>query len=208
MKTGAIFVVAPTPPSDLSRQSVAVAKTYVGMGALSRAVAGGCEWVWLLGAAARPRADALGLLLEAAPEAGVTAGLAVDAGGRLLVEQLPKVTARAPEELVSLAARSLLPIRSTPFANVLVRRDCFDRHGMPDRRYGRWAPVAWSASVLCERVGYLVPASVVELEVEGSDRPGLHDCRAFARMLRTGAWTRGDAVGALIASGGRVRIER
>ena len=197
MSDGGICVVTSNGSIDIFRQSELAEKITL-TDKLAHAVAGDCEWLWLLGAGAQPRADALRLLLDAGQDADVTSGIAVDADARMLVEQLPAVTARSLEDLVQLADRSLLPIRSTPFANALVRRVCFERHGLPNvRRYGRWAPVAWSAAVLRERAGYFVPASVVQLERAGGERTTLADAPAVARMLRSGAWTRGDALVAL-----------
>ena len=209
MSGGAVCVVATGAAVDLSGQVAPAQEQLVGRDALQRAVAGDWEWLWLLGVGARPRADALRLLLDAGPDAAIVAGTAVDSADRMLADQLPTATARSLEDLVRCAARSLLPIRNTPFANALVRRVCFERHGLPDtRRYGAWAPIEWTAAVLHEQAGYFVPASVVELELGDAARMRLADAPAFARMLRSGAWTRGDAVVALRGSEVRVRIGR
>lgn len=200
MSGGSVCVVAPAGAVDLSGQFAPLQEQVVGGDALQRAVAGDCEWLWLLGVEARPRADALRLLLDAGPDAAIVAGTAVDSADRMLADQLPTVTARSLEDLVRCAARSLLPIRSTPFANALVRRVCFARHGLPDtRRFGRWAAVQWSAAVLCERPGIFVPASVVELGRAATTGSRLADSVACVRMLGSGAWTRGDAVNSFLA---------
>jgi hypothetical protein len=195
-----VCVVIGSAPPDLSGQSVPVQERLAGPEALGRATAGDCEWLWLLAAGARPRPDALELLLEPAGDAAVVAGVVVDTAGRPVVEQLPAVSARSLEDLVRLVGRSLLPIRSTPFANVLVRRGCFVHHGLPDtRRYGRWAPLEWSAALLRDEAGYLVPRSVVELEQREEPPARLAESPAFARTVRSGALTRGDAVRAFRA---------
>jgi hypothetical protein len=199
MSGGAVCVVTPAAAVDLSEQVAPVQEQVAGPDALQRSVAGDWEWLWLLGAGARPRADALRLLLDAGPDAAIVAGTAVDSAGCIVTDQLPTVTARSLEDLVRCTARSLLPLRSTPFANALVRRACFARQGLPDtRRYGRWAAVQWSAAVLRERPGIFVPESVVELRHAAARGSRLADSAAFVRMLRSGAWTRGDAVSSFL----------
>lgn len=175
---------------------------------LRAATRGESEWLWLLGSGMRPRDDALAPLLGASGDAAIVAGVAVDAADRILVDRLPIVSARSLEDVVGLVGRALLPIRATPFVNVLVRRTCFERYGLPDeRRYGRWAPLEWSARVLGEHAGYLVPASRVALEVEAeSALPP--EARAFGRMLWSSTWTRGDALAALKTASMSVRIGR
>lgn len=192
----------------MSRPEVTIVPPNGALDRLRDAACGESDWLWLLGSGIRPRDDALGPLLGASGDAAIVAGVAVDAAGRILVDRLPIVTARALDVVVELAERALLPIRATPFVNVLVRRTCFEHYGLPDeQRYGRWAPLEWSARVLRERAGYLVPASRVALGVD-VERALPADAAAFVRMLRSGTWTRGDALAALKSASMSVRIGR
>ena len=180
-----------------------------GPGALERALASGADWLWLLGAGARPRDDALERLLaavepEGAARAALLAGLVVDDRGVPLDDSLQPVPRGDPAEAIRLLRQRLLPIRSAPFANCLVARDAFDRHGQPDiPRFGAHAPLEWSARVLRDEAGYLVPASEVVMpppNAPAGRRAALADLLATLRMLPTGAWTRGDAARALAAA--------
>lgn len=171
-----------------------------GADALARAVRSeSSEWIWLLAPGAQPRDDALACLLraaEATPEAPpkLLAGTVCDAGGGVIVRELPAADIHSPE-IIDAVSRHTLPLRSTTLANCLVRRDCFVRHGLPDtRRYGPYAGAQWSAVVLREETGYVVPDCIVTLTGSRGRRDALTSIPSLARMLRTGAWTRGDAV--------------
>ena len=180
-----------------------------GPGALERALASGADWLWLLGAGARPRDEALERLLaavepEGAARAVLLAGLVVDDRGVPLDDSLQPVPRGDPAESIRLVRQRLLPIRSAPFANCLVARHVFDRHGLPDTRtFGPHAPLEWTARVLREDAGYLVPASEVAMPPPAGPagrRAALADLLATLRMLPTGAWSRGDAARALAAA--------
>lgn len=173
-------------------------------GALAQALESGAEWLWLLAEGARPRDDALECLTSAsrpkdAAPAALLAGLLVDESGRPLEDRVQAAPSIDSAEAVRLVRQRLLPIRSAGFANCLVARALFDRHGLPDAgRFGVYAAEEWTARVLREEQGYLVPASVVVLPPRAAPAGGgLANLLAAARMVPTGAWTRGDAAGAL-----------
>jgi hypothetical protein len=171
-------------------------------GALARAARSDSEWVWLLAPGAEPRRDALARLLEASqPRDGsspvILAGATQDASGAAIVRDLPAGDEHNPG-VVAAVARHTLPIRSATFANCLVARACFERHGLPDdHRYGLFAPVEWSARVLDEAPGYYVPASVVTVAPRHTRGEAVAAAAPLLRMLRTGAWTRGEALAQL-----------
>lgn len=174
--------------------------------AFARALASDAEWLWFLAEGARPRDDALERLIAAtrpedAAPATLLAGLLVDERGRPLdgdVQAAPRINSA---EVVGLVRQGLLPIRSAGFANCLVPRAAFSRHGLPDTgRFGPHAPEEWTARVLRSEPGYLVPASVVVLPAAAEPAGGgaaVSNLLATVRMLPTGTWTRGDAVRAL-----------
>ena len=172
----------------------------------ARALASDAEWLWFLAAAARPRADALERLLAAiepedAAPATVLAGLLVDDRGDLLDDSLQAAPRINSGEVIRLVEQRLLPIASAGFANCLVARAAFSRHGLPDtRKFGPYAPEEWTARVLRDAAGYLVPASVVVLRAPAEPanrRAAVSHLLATIRMLPTGTWTRGYAARAL-----------
>lgn len=174
--------------------------------AFTRALASDAEWLWFLAEGARPRDDALERLTAAiepedAAPATVLAGLLVDDRGDPVDAGVQPAPGIDSAEAVRLVRQRLLPIRSAGFANCLVARAAFSRHGLPNtRKFGPHAPEEWTARVLRKEPGYLVPASVVVLpaRAEPADRgAGLSNLLATMRMLPTGTWNRGDAARAL-----------
>jgi hypothetical protein len=124
----------------------------------------------------------------------VLAGAVRNRAGNSIVRHLPAGDEHNPHVIDAVAMRAL-PIRNATFANCLIARGCFDRHGLPDaRRYGPFAPVQWTARVLRVSPGYFVPASIVAIEVGPARRDALRASLPLLRMVRTGAWTRGDTV--------------
>jgi len=208
-------VVAAMPFAAGSRdevlaQSQRPAEAFTGTDALARALASQAPWIWLLGDRVRPRPDALEQLLDQARPgderpASLLAGMVLDAAGAAVAPALPAGGGRELADVVRLAGRSLLPIRHAPFANCLVARECFIGEGFPQRsRYGRYAPVEWTARVLRTRDGYFVPASVVVSDGGTGRRDGLTSIPALARMARSGTWTRGETLAAARALAGQV----
>jgi hypothetical protein len=184
----------------------AVATVQGDVDAFARALASDAEWLWFLADGARPRDDALECLLaaidpEGAAPAAVLAGLLVDDRGALLDDSLQAAPRIDSAEAVRLVRQRLLPIRSAGFGNCLVARAAFIRHGLPnERKFGPFAAEEWTARVLRDEPGYLVPASAVVMPAprEAPDRSAaLSDLRAMVRMLPTGTWTRGYTARAL-----------
>jgi hypothetical protein len=185
--------------SGVSGQTRRPELVFAGDDALERAIQSSADWIWLLARGADPRADALErlLALREPPDerpASLLAGMVRNASGITLASQLPAGDERHPQ-LIRLAAKRMLPIRSAPFVNCLVARDCFVRHGLPDaQRYGPYADVEWSARVLRAHAGYFIPSSVVVLEQPVRRRDQIRAIPALVRMLGTGALTRGESL--------------
>ena len=170
------------------------------------ALEAGCEWIWFLDAAAQARPDALEHLLtvvQLEPERRkvlVAAGMIVDQAGRPSTPHLARGAERATERVLALAPRGLIPIRSAPFVHTLVAREAFERHGLPIAdTFGPYAPVVWTARVLAEGVGYMVPASVATLSAGAGEKQTIRDLGAAWHTARTGTWTRGETVRAFLA---------
>ena len=202
-----VAVVASGSADIVGRQTQPVARVFGGREALRQAVGSGAEWLWILGRGARPRDDALARLVAGIqnvgpPRAALAAGAVLDDAGRVCDSQLGiEITAGIPETLRLVQLR-MLPLRHTPLTHCLVARDMFLRHGFPDtRRFGSHASVEWTARVLREEPGYLVPASVVVLP-EPAERPSrwaaLCTLPHTVRTIRTGVWTTGESVRALV----------
>ena len=191
----------------MSARPAVVSVVYDRPDALARALASEAEWLWLLAEGANPRDDALERLIaaiepeDAAPST-VLAGLVVDDRGLPLDGSIQAAPRLNSAEAVRLVRQRLLPMRSTGFANCLVAREAFSRHGLPNtRKFGPYAPEEWTARVLRNAAGYVVPGSVVVMPApaEPADRgAALSDLLATMRMLPTGTWTRGDAARAVL----------
>jgi hypothetical protein len=194
-------VVGGSDPAPAAEQTVPVV-AWFGGAEIEQAIASGADWLWFLAAGAEPRPDALELLLDAArppgePPASIVAGMVLDRAGGMVETELPAPDHENAAAALRVLPGRLLPIRHASFAHCLVARATFDRHGLPDfRRHGALAPVAWTAAVLGSETGYFAPASVVTL-----DAPAWPPDRAAAlaalpgtlRLIRSGAWTRGES---------------
>ena len=180
---------------------------------LMQATTSAAEWVWLVGAGIRPEREALERLLAAAappgePVAALVAGMVRDPRGRAVGDCLPAPRYGDEAAVIRLVAHRLLPIRHAPFVNCLVRRACFEQHGVPDRdRFGPHAATAWTAAVLEHAPGYLAPSSVVHLpggDASASRAALLAAAAPTIRMVNSGAWTRGESFEALTRLGRRL----
>jgi len=128
----------------------------------------GADWTWLMDDDTIPRPDALAELL-AAPRA--LAGLprplllssrAVWTDGTLHPMNIPGFERRRPALVIAAGARGLMPVRATTFVSLLVHRDAIERHGLPLKHFFIWSDdIEFTARILREGAGYLVPESVV-----------------------------------------------
>jgi GT2 family glycosyltransferase len=130
----------------------------------------GFAWLWLLDDDAIPTADALERLLAPLDDLGrlrrpdILASRVVWTDGDLHPKNLPfpRTDDAVKGELLDAAARRLLLIRAATFVSILVAREAIDRHGLPHRHYYIWGDDGeFTARVLREGAGYLVPDSVV-----------------------------------------------
>jgi hypothetical protein len=202
-----VAVVCAHAVAGLDRQTRVPDHVFGGPDALARAASTGAGWIWLLASGADPHADALQRLLDARAidgeqPASLLSGMVVGASGRAVDAGFPTGDGRSPADLIRLAGKRMLPIRFTAFANCLVAGDCFVRHGLPDRRrYGPYAAIEWSARALRDDAGYFVPASVVVLRPSVGRPFTVAAIPGLSRMLATGVWTRGEALGNITSLG-------
>jgi hypothetical protein len=167
--------------------------------------AAGSELVWMLDGGAAPRPDALQRLLGAlelpAPRgpAVLAAGLVVLADGRPVTATLAAGTEHDTPAVLALAPSRVLPIRRASLACTLVRGGALRRHGAPDTRFGPYAGQEWTARILRDAPGLLVPTAVAELAAAPRVRRAPATLRAWARTARTPTWTKGETARALAA---------
>ena len=134
----------------------------------------GFDWLWLLDDDTIARSDALRALLDGAARAPHSPPLVLTSQVRWKDERLHPMNAPVPRlrwkrELAEGAARRLLLIRYTTFVSTLVHRDAIDRFGLPLEHFFIWSDdVEYTARVLRDHAGYLVPDSVI---YHWTDRP-------------------------------------
>ena len=120
------------------------------------------DWVWLLDGAAVPQPRALEALLEASDSLGspiLLASKILNASGSLDPGSLP-VPDVADRDLAAAAANlGLVTIRVARSGSLLVRRSVLGAEGPPWSRLG--GDLRWTARILKDGLGLLVPASVV-----------------------------------------------
>lgn len=154
---------------------------------LERALATGADWIWVLDGSAVPRPNALQLLLEALdrtdglPAPALLTGLVVAADGRVDSNRSPWYRRYQLHVAADSAERGLLPVRAS-VGPALVSRGAVEA-ALPSGS----APVSpgavleWTATVLSQRTGYLVPES--ESEAVGPTRDPLRSPVTGARLV-------------------------
>jgi hypothetical protein len=152
--------------------------------ALERSHAAGHDWHWIL-EDAEPEDGALQALLAVAeelPGAMLLAPRVLDAGGRLrFFREWPRYGDVAA--IAAAAEHAALPLRAAGFAGLLLADAAIGRHGLPLAGDAGWrADWEYTARILRDDAGYLVPAAAVRL-APGADRPD----RATA--VRNALWT-------------------
>lgn len=134
---------------------------------MERAYAKGYDWLWLMDDDTIPSGDTLGALLAGAARAPQCPPLLVSSlvlwkDGRLHPMNAPWPRWRQRGELAEGVANGLLLLRFTTFVSVAIHREAIGRFGLPLEHYFIWADdVEFTARVLRDEAGYLVPESVV-----------------------------------------------
>jgi hypothetical protein len=136
-------------------------------------------WLWLLDGTAVPRPGALRALLEAAerlepvcPPAALASRIVAGADGRLAPAHAPIAPQGQTHVAMKTVGLRVLPVRAVTGGSLLVR--AADAPGP-----GREPALVWTARLLRDRPGFLVPASLADAR---ADPP-----RATARLLLGGA---------------------
>lgn len=161
----------------------------------------GFDWLWLLRDDIVPEPSALEALLDAStavpdlPAPYLLASKVVTPNGQLDPENAPfPDTKRVPHAVRSVSG-GLVPVRTAGFASVLVSRAAVRDHGLPERAYfDRGYDREYTARLLREGVGFVVPRSVVRREAEIAPATSdatedlYRDVRNAVFMMRGNAW--------------------
>lgn len=132
-----------------------------------RAHADGYDWIWLLDDDTIASGDSLGTLLAGAARAPHGVPLMVVSQVRWKDERLHPMNLPVPrwrrrDDLAEAVAEGLLLVRYATFVSVAVRREAIDRYGLPLEHFFIWGDdVEFTARVLRDNPGYLVPESIV-----------------------------------------------
>ncbi len=167
----------------------------------------GADWTWLLDDDAIARSDSLRMLLDSRdrldglPRPSLLASRVDWRDGRPHPMNMPIVRRRDGTHLVKACRAGLVPLRAASFVSMLVSRAAVDHHGLPCRHYFFQADdIEYTARVLRDRWGYMVPESVVEHRTakphtafsDGGHLRFYHHARNTVFMLRGRAWTRAE----------------
>ena len=169
---------------------------------LARGHAAGHEWIWLMDDDTLPTPTALQELLEAPERAGMgelpalLSSKVVWTDGALHPMNMPGFEREDVPFVVASAQQHLLPLRTATFVSLLLHRGVVDRHGLPLKRYFLWSDdIEYTARILRDEPGYLVPASVTVHKTKtaytaissSGDRFYFH-ARNTLYMLRSPGW--------------------
>ncbi len=152
---------------------------------------GDARWLWLLeDVEPEPGAEeALRAAVERAPDAVLLAPRLLEPDGRLRFERAWPDYAD-PGRIASDAERRLLPLREAGFRGALVRADAAARLGPPPEGDPAWDPApGWTARLLRDAPGYLVPAAAVRLRPGAGQPDAAAAVRNRAWTARSAAWT-------------------
>jgi len=134
---------------------------------LAWAHARGHDWSWLMDDDTFTLPDTLAALLEGGARAPggrppILASQVQWKDGTLHPMNVPLPRWRSAVDIAEGVARGLLALRYATFVSVAVHRDAVDRHGLPRAHFFIWGDdVEFTARVMRERPGYLVPESRV-----------------------------------------------
>ena len=159
------------------------------------------EWLWVMDDDTIPNPDALERLLERLedlgdlPEPVMLASKIVWTDGRVHPMNPPGPAMMDIDLFVRATARALIPLRSSTFPSMLVRTDAIRRHKLPQKHFFLWSDdIDFSARILRDEVGYMVPASVAVHKTKVAHKPADGGPR-FYYAVRNGLFIlRGDSL--------------
>lgn len=193
-----VCAVLPRPGSELDsalerqrRPPDEIVRSEPGRDALAVGLAGEATWLWILDGTAVPTPEALDALSRSTdlgsplPPPVLLASKVIEPDGALAERRAPWYRRRATDVAMLAVTRHLLPVRAAQTGSVLVRRSAVAAQGARPALH-QAAGLAWTASVLRDGAGYMVPASVV---ISRGGGPAGDDLRAALQLLRGDALT-------------------
>lgn len=167
---------------------------------LRAGLAGAADWLWLLDGSAVPAPDALERLLAVLDDLGdlpapaLLAGTVVAADGELHPAALPLNRLTRKEVAIEACRRYLVAIRAARHGSLLVSRAALQADGLPRADYVTGGDdLEWTARLLRDADGYLVPASTALRTITPPASPSpaaptFRGVRNDVDMLRGPAW--------------------
>jgi GT2 family glycosyltransferase len=141
-------------------------------------VARGVDWLWVMDDDTIPNPDALEKLLErlddldGLPEPSMLASKVVWTDGRVHPMNPPGPAMLDIDLFMRAVERGLLPLRSSTFPALLIRREAIERHQLPNKAFFLWSDdIEFTLRILKDEVGYMVPASVAVHKTKTAHRP-------------------------------------
>jgi GT2 family glycosyltransferase len=143
---------------------------------LRLAHAAGHEWIWLMDDDTIANPTALAELLAGSARTGLShtpamlSSKIVWTDGAMHPMNSPGFEREASSDVFAAAEQRLMPLRTATFVSLLLHRGAVDRHGLPLKRYFLWSDdIEYTARILGEEPGYLVPASVAVHKTKSPD---------------------------------------
>lgn len=173
--------------------------------AIKAAHMAGADWVWLLDDDSIAQPTALAELLDARERVDGSAGpdlmcSRVDwRDGNPHPMNRPVVLRRDTALVIHAVSQGLLPVRAATWVSLLLSRQAIDRVGLPPLHFFYQADdTEYTARILLDGRGYLVPRSVVEHRTPtrhtavDDDHRFYYHARNTVLMLRGTAWRRSE----------------
>ena len=159
------------------------------------------DWLWVMDDDTIPQPDALERLLErlddldGLPEPSILASKIVWTDGRVHPMNAPGPAMLDIDLFVQAVGRGMILLRSSTFPSMLVRTDAIRRHRLPYKHFFLWSDdIDFTARILRDEVGYMVPASVAVHKTAHAHGPSDGGPR-FYYAVRNGLFIlRGDAL--------------
>lgn len=162
---------------------------------IARAMADGIDWIWTLDDDSIAADDALAKLFDAfdrfpaSDKPVILASKVLWTDGTLHPMNIQKPKLYNPQQQFLAAECGTMSIRFTSFVSMLIRRDAIEQHGLPIAEYFLWNDdVEWSARLLRQSLGVLVPASVVIHETPLKHVPATSSGEKFYYEIRNKLW--------------------
>ena len=145
---------------------------------MKAAVQRGFEWLWVMDDDTIPNPDALEVLLDArqgfdgAHDPVLLASKILWTDGKLHPMNWPEPALAEFDRFVAGIERGLMPIRSTTFPSLLIKRAAVERYGLPRKGFFIWADdIDFTQRILRHEQGFMIPRSVAVHKTRTPHKP-------------------------------------